>query len=95
MFPAGPRISSDGDGNIDTASDDATVTFTDVLPDIAISKTAVPTSVPETGANVEFTVVVTNGSLEAATIDSLVDSDFDLALHCPDAGPVGWSREWC
>ena len=46
---------SDNDGNSDSASDDETVTFTDVLPDIAITKTANPTSVPETGGDVEFT----------------------------------------
>ena len=58
---------TDGDGNDDTATDEETVTYTDVLPDIAITKTANPTSVTETGADVEFTIVVINNSLEAAT----------------------------
>ena len=40
---------------------------------------------PETGGTVQFTIVVTNNSLEAATIDSLVDSDFNLAALCPGA----------
>jgi hypothetical protein len=77
---------TDGDGNSDTATDDETVLFEDVLPDISISKTADPTSVPEGGmTNVKFTIVVTNNSLEDATIDSLSDSDFDLSTLCPDA----------
>ena len=65
---------TDNDGNEDTATDDETVTLTDVLPDISVLKTADPTSVPETGANVIFTFKVTNNGLEAATISSLSDS---------------------
>jgi len=41
---------TDGDGNTDTATDDATVTYTDVLPDITVTKTADPTSVPRRAA---------------------------------------------
>jgi hypothetical protein len=67
---------SDDDGNSDSASDDATVTFTDVLPDISVQKTADPTSVPETGGSVAFTFVVTNNSAEAAKITSLADDKF-------------------
>jgi uncharacterized repeat protein (TIGR01451 family) len=78
-------VGTDNDGSTDTATDDETVTFDDILPDIMITKSAMPTSVPETGGDVEFTIVVTNNSLEKTTVDSLVDSDFDLAAHCPDA----------
>ncbi len=63
-----------GDPVSDT--DDAVVTFTDVLPDITVTKTANPTSVPETGGNVTFTYVVTNNSLEAATLTVLSDDKF-------------------
>jgi hypothetical protein len=56
-----------------------------VLPDIAVTKTADQAEVFAPGENVQFTIVVTNNSLEDATIDSLVDSEFDLATHCPDA----------
>jgi uncharacterized repeat protein (TIGR01451 family) len=52
---------------------------------VDIEKTADPTSVPETGDDVEFTIVVTNNSVEDVEVTSLVDSDFDLATHCPDA----------
>ncbi len=55
------------------------------LPLIGVVKTATPSMVPEPGANVEFTIVVTNDGLADLTIDSLTDSDFDLATHCPDA----------
>jgi hypothetical protein len=67
---------SDDDGNTDTATDDATVAYTDVLPDISVTKTANPTSVPETGGNVTFTYTVTNNSAEAATITVLADDKF-------------------
>ena len=76
---------TDDDGNETTDEDDATVDFDDVLPDVSITKEANPTSVPETGADVEFTIVVANNSAEAATIDSLDDSDFELAANCADA----------
>ena len=69
-------VLSDDDGNSDDDSDSATVTFSDVLPDITVTKTANPTAVPETGGSVTFTVSVKNNSTEAATLDSLTDSDF-------------------
>jgi hypothetical protein len=50
-----------------------------------VSKTANPIEVFEPGDNVEFTLVVANDRPVGATIGSLVDSDFDLAAHCPDA----------
>lgn len=76
---------SDDDGNSVSKNSTARIDFNDVLPDVSITKTANPTSVDEPGADVEFTIVVTNNSLEAATIDSLVDSDFDLTGKCADA----------
>jgi hypothetical protein len=69
-------VASDNDGNSDTATDDATVNFTDVLPDITVTKNPDVTSVPETGGNVIFTFVITNNNAEAVTIDSVSDSDF-------------------
>ncbi|HZK67433.1 MAG TPA: hypothetical protein VFD42_07825, partial [Chloroflexota bacterium] len=67
---------TDGDGNEDTATESETVTYTDVLPDITVTKTASPTSVPETGGNATFTFVVTNNAAEAATITALSDNKF-------------------
>ncbi len=66
----------DGDGNTDSASDDATVTYTDVLPDIAVTKSANPVTIPETGGNVDFTYTVTNNSAESASITILSDDQF-------------------
>jgi hypothetical protein len=54
-------------------------------PVIEVTKTADPTSVPETGGDVEFSIRVTNKGSEHVTIDSLSDTDFDLSVRCPDA----------
>jgi len=54
-------------------------------PAIKVNKTANPTSVPETGGNVEFSIRVTNNGSESVTIDSLFDTDFKLGAACPDA----------
>ncbi len=64
----------DNEGNTADDDDDATVTITDVEPAIEVSKTADPTSVPEPGGDVEFTVVVTNTGVEPLTLATLVDS---------------------
>ncbi len=80
-YPSQP----DDDGNEATATASAEVTVTDTLPDITITKDASPAVVPETGGNVEFTIVVTNNSPEPATITALTDTDFDLAIWCPSA----------
>src|SRR5215204_5117417 len=67
-----------------TDNDGADVDITDVAPSIDVTKTADPTSVPEPGGPVQFTVQVANTSLstDPVTITSLVDD--------PDgAGPAG------
>jgi hypothetical protein len=69
-------VGTDDDGSTDTDTDDETVTFTDVLPDIEVIKSADPTSVPETGGEVTFTYEVTNKSLEPVTITTLYDDIF-------------------
>ena len=62
-----------------TDTDDATVDFSDVAPAIEVTKTADPTSVPETGGNVTFAFTVENTSTEeAVTITGLGDSDFGI-----------------
>jgi hypothetical protein len=52
---------------------------------ISVTKSANVTSVDEPGGDVTFTIVVTNDSIVDVTIDTLVDSAFDLSVHCPDA----------
>jgi uncharacterized repeat protein (TIGR01451 family) len=64
----------DADGATAAATAPATVTVTDVLPTITVSKTAAPTTVPEPGGRVTFTVVMENTSVEAVTVHSLIDS---------------------
>ena len=73
----------DDDGNTDTAQATETVDFTDVLPDIAVTKTADVASVPETGGDVTYTFVVTNNGAESVTLTSLVDDIFgDISVEC-------------
>ncbi|MCG8462795.1 MAG: choice-of-anchor D domain-containing protein, partial [Holophagales bacterium] len=65
---------SDDEGNTAQASDTATVTITDVLPSIGMTKTASPTSVVEPGGSVTFTARVDNTSAdETVTLGGLVD----------------------
>ncbi len=62
---------TDNDGTEPCDTDDATVTITDVASTINVVKTANPTSLPEPGGNVTFTVQVTNTS----SVDSLTISE--------------------
>jgi len=66
----------DADGNPVSASDDATVTFDDVLPAVEVTKEANPTLVVFTGADVTFTFTVENTSTVPVKITSLVDDVF-------------------
>jgi uncharacterized repeat protein (TIGR01451 family) len=65
----------DEDQRTVTDNDDADVEITDVAPSIDVTKTADPTSVPEPGGPVQFTVDVKNTSVstDPVTITSLVD----------------------
>ncbi len=66
---------TDDDGNPVSDSDDATVTITDQPSSIQVVKTANPTSLPEPGGIVTFSVRVDNTSaVDSVTINSLVDS---------------------
>jgi len=66
----------DNEGGQASDSDEETVTVTDVGPDIRITKTANPASVPETGGNVTFTFLVENIGQENVTLTSLTDTVF-------------------
>ncbi|MFT3892850.1 MAG: hypothetical protein QM730_14555 [Anaerolineales bacterium] len=78
------------DNENNPASDSAseTVAVTDVSPVVVVTKLAYPTAVPETGANVTFTFVVKNMSVEPVTITSFSDSEFG-ALVGNDGCQVG------
>lgn len=67
---------SDNDGNEQTVSDDATVTVQDVEPNIQVEKTADPSSVPEAGENVTFTITVTNAGPVTMWLTGLTDNFF-------------------
>jgi uncharacterized repeat protein (TIGR01451 family) len=64
----------DDDGNPVSASDDATVTLTDVEPEITVVKTAVD-ELLEPGGTVTYTVEVTNNSVSSdpVTLTELTD----------------------
>ncbi len=65
---------TDDDGNDVHASDDATVNITDVPASIVLTKTANPTSLPEPGGPVTFSVIITNTSpADEVTIETLTD----------------------
>jgi hypothetical protein len=72
-----------------------TFTNTQVPPTISVVKTASPNSIPETGGNVSYSVVVSNNASYPVTIVSLIDSVFgDLSTQpsstCNSAGnPYG------
>ncbi len=76
----------DDDGDTATDSDDATVRITDILPIIAVDKTATPASRPEPGGTFTFNVVVTNLSNESVTITSLTDDIYGNLVTRPGSG---------
>jgi uncharacterized repeat protein (TIGR01451 family) len=56
-----------------TASDDASVTITDVLPDIAVTKTASPSQLAAPGGDVTYTVRISNLVSEPVEILAIED----------------------
>jgi uncharacterized repeat protein (TIGR01451 family)/LPXTG-motif cell wall-anchored protein len=70
----------DDEGDEASDADDAVVTFLNVPPTVDVTKTANPTSVPESGGDVIFTVSVQNTSDEVVTVTVLTDDVYgDLA----------------
>ena len=61
------------EGRQATASDDATVTITDIVPAIAVTKTASVTRLEEPGGDVTFTITVRNLVPESLGIVALSD----------------------
>jgi uncharacterized repeat protein (TIGR01451 family) len=65
--------------NIIIAEDTASVEITNVPSDISLSKNASPSSVPEPGSSVNFTLTVVNeSSVDSVEITSLVDSELGV-----------------
>jgi uncharacterized repeat protein (TIGR01451 family) len=73
---------SDPEGNTTNDSDDATVNFTDVLPEVGLTKVANPTAAKYTGDLVDYTLTITNVGLESFVITSFVDDKFSLSADC-------------
>jgi len=65
---------SRGNATSAPASSSAPVTYTDVPPQVAVTKTVSPSSVPATGGQVTYTVTVTNPGTVEVTLASLTDS---------------------
>ncbi len=72
---------TDDDGNTDTATADATVTYTDVLPTVTLDKSAAPANLAEPGGAFTYTLTITNTSPEDVTITALTD-DNPLSPAC-------------
>lgn len=66
----------DPQDNPASGSDDATVTFVDVLPSVTVTKSASPSVLPESGGAVTFTFVVKNESLEMLYLSTITDDKF-------------------
>ena len=72
----------DPEGNQASKSDDASVSFSDVLPDITLTKTANPTAARWTGDYIDYTFRITNVGTETVTITSFVDDKVTLSSQC-------------
>ena len=83
---------TDDEENSVTASDTATVDVANVDPTITVDKTANPTTVPESGGDVTYTIVVTNTTFETVWLQSLIDNifgDLDGVGTCDLLLPAG------
>lgn len=75
---------SNADGSA-SDDDDATVTVTDVLPQVSLVKTATPGERPEPGGLFTYTLAITNDSDETVTITALSDDKVaPLSQSCLD-----------
>ncbi len=76
-----PWIVQDNEGNTASDSDDETVTVSDELPTVELTKTADPLTLPEPGGVFTYTLTIHNSSAEAVTITALTD-DNALSAEC-------------
>jgi len=81
---------ADDDGGALTLSQATAVEITDVASSLLVSKRAKPTSLPEPGGTVTFTVTVENTSLfDQVRIDTITDNVFgDISANCVPALPA-------
>ncbi len=72
---------ADNEGNTAADTDSDSVTVTDALPAVTLSKTVLPATLPEPGGVFTYTLSITNTSTEAVTITALTD-DNPLSAAC-------------
>ncbi|MEZ4709523.1 MAG: hypothetical protein R3A44_20100 [Caldilineaceae bacterium] len=78
---SGRAVDNEGSNNREARL--AKVNILAVSSSLSITKSADPTSVPETGGNVDYIVTIRNVSSDIITIDSVIDDKFgDIALSC-------------
>ncbi len=63
-------------------SDDASVGFTDVLPEVSLTKVANPTAARWTGDLIDYTLTLTNAGVETIVVTTLLDDKFTLSAEC-------------
>ncbi len=71
----------DNEGNVASDTDSESVSVTDVLPTVTLSKTVLPATLPEPGGVFNYTLTITNTSVETVTITALTD-DNALSAEC-------------
>ena len=62
-------------------NDDATVTFTNVMPTVDLTKSVTPLTLPEPGGTFNYTLTIHNTSTEVVTITALTDTNA-LSAEC-------------
>lgn len=72
---------TDNENTTATDEDDETVTVTDVLPTVTLVKLVDDNEKPEPGGTFNYTLTITNTSVEEVTITDLADSN-DLSAEC-------------
>ena len=73
----------DNEGGSASDSDSQSVSVTDVLPSVTLDKTVTPASRNEPGGSFDYTLTITNNSVETVTITALTDSNA-LPADCTD-----------
>jgi uncharacterized repeat protein (TIGR01451 family) len=86
-------MGTDDDGSPVSGNDSADVGFTDVSSSITVSKSPDPSSIPEPGGAVNFTVQISNNSFgDSVTINTLTDNihgDLNGRGTCSVPAPIG------
>jgi len=73
---------ADNEGNQVSDSDSFRITFTDLLPQVGLTKTATPNAISGVGDYVDYTFTISNTGPEAVLITSLIDPLIVLSPNC-------------